>query len=388
MDSTHTAPHEHDDIIYPSVVSFALVHLACFAALWTGVTVTSLALCVAFYLLRMFAITAGFHRYFSHRSFKTSRVFQFVLAFVAQMSAQSGTLWWAAKHREHHAHSDLPTDVHSPAQHGFVFAHLGWIFHRPHSTADYSSIPDLTRYPELVWLDRRKLLPAVVLGAICLAIDGLPGLVVGFFWSTVLTYHGTFAINSMAHCFGRQRYVTGDDSRNNLWLALITLGEGWHNNHHYYQSSTRQGFRWWEIDVTYYVLKMLSWVGVVWDLRSPPREVLAGSRRPPTPIVERVAQQLAEHFRLERLSAQAREVFEQSTALETVRERSAEAREQLAALLSDVHLPELPSLDALRRKAEETFAQTPALDEIVARAREILVDALYERWAPAPVAGS
>ncbi len=372
-------PLEHDDIIYPSAVGFVLVHLACLGAIWTGVTGTSLVLCVTFYLVRMFAITAGFHRYFSHRSYKTGRVFQFLLAFVGQTSAQSGTLWWAAKHREHHAHSDTPGDVHSPVHHGFLFAHLGWIFYRRHAKADYSTVPDLTRYPELVWLDRQKLLPAILLATLCLAIDGWPGLVVGFFWSTALTYHGTFAINSLAHTWGNQRYVTGDDSRNNWFLALITLGEGWHNNHHYYQSSTRQGFRWWEIDVTYYLLKALSWVGVVWELRAPPESVLAGDKPLPRPVVERVARQLAASFQIDQLSAQARELLaRERDHLGELRERGAEARARLEALIEELHLPELPSLEEVRRRAQRTLAHTPSLDDIVERCREIVIETVCE----------
>jgi stearoyl-CoA desaturase (delta-9 desaturase) len=390
--SRHSAqPLHHDDIIYPSAIGFVLVHLACFAALWTGVSATSLTLCVAFYLLRMFAITAGFHRYFSHRTFKTGRVFQFILAFVGQMSAQSGHLWWAAKHREHHTHSDSPTDVHSPAQHGFFFAHVGWIFRRHHREADYSSIPDLTRYPELVWLDKRHTFPAATLALICLAIDGWTGLIVGFAWSTVLTYHGTFAINSLAHCYGNQRYVTGDDSRNNWFLALITLGEGWHNNHHYYQASTRQGFRWWEVDATYYLLKALSWIGVVSDLRSPPAEVLAGARALPRPIVERVARQLAAGFERESLSQQARsflaaELATVERALGELRERGSDARAYCASLFADVHLPELPNLETLKQHAQETLAHTPSLDDIALRAREILVETLLDKWQPQAMA--
>jgi len=383
-----TAQHlDHDDIIYPSATGFVLVHLACLAAFWTGVSALSIGLCLGFYFLRMFAITAGLHRYFSHRAFKTGRVFQFVLAFVAQMSAQAGTIWWAAKHREHHAHSDSPQDVHSPAQHGFLFAHLGWIFHKNHAAADYSSVPDLTRYPEIVWIDRHKYMPAVILAAACFAIDSWTGLVVGFFWSTVLTYHGTFAINSMAHVFGNQRYVTGDDSRNNWLLALITLGEGWHNNHHYYQSSTRQGFYWWEIDVTFYILKALSWVGIVRDLRSPPAEALTGDRLLPRPVIERVARDLASGFQLDHLSAQAQEFLTTEfpgveRSFHALCERGSEARASLEEVLEDIHLPELPTLDALKARARETLAHTPSLDDIAERAREILIETLFDHLQP------
>jgi len=336
-----------DDIVYPSAIAFVLVHVGCVAAIWTGVTVEAIVLAVALYLVRMFAITAGFHRLFSHRSYRTSRIFQFLLGFVAESSAQSGLIWWAAKHREHHRYSDTELDPHSPVAHGFFLSHVGWIFHRRSHQPDLSLVPDLTRLPELRWLDRHRYLPAILLAAACWAVAGWPGLVVGFAWSTVATWHGTFAINSLAHVHGRQRYVTGDESRNNFWLALITLGEGWHNNHHWYQGSTRQGFRWWEVDLTFYVLKALSWVGIVRDLKTPPAEVVRGERPLPRPLVERAAARLAEAFH------------------------------------ADWPHPHLPSLGELRARAERMYAATPSLDQIVERARAILAET-FELAGPLP----
>ena len=258
-----------DDIMYPSAIPFVLVHLGCIAAIWTGVTWSALALCAALYVLRMFGVVAGYHRYFSHRAFATSRAFQFVLAILAQSSAQKSVLWWAAKHRHHHLHSDTAADVHSPRHKGFLYSHVGWIFDRKHDQADLTKVADLTRWPELRWLHRFELLPAVVLGLLCLLVAGWSGLVVGFLWSTVLVYHATFCINSLAHVSGTKRYVTGDDSRNNWLLAILTLGEGWHNNHHAFQSSVRQGFRWWEVDVAYYLLKGMSWICLLYTSPSP-----------------------------------------------------------------------------------------------------------------------
>ncbi len=248
---------DETDIIYPGAIPFALIHLACFAVIWTGFQALDLMLCGVLYAIRMFAITGGYHRYFSHRSFKTSRVFQFLLAFVAQSSTQQGALWWAAHHRKHHKYSDTPQDVHSPLQSGFWFAHFGWIFSATKSQADYDLMRDFMKFPELVWLNKYKHVPPVLLGVGVWLVSGWSGLVVGFFISTMLLFHCTFAINSLAHLIGKQSYVTGDDSRNNWFLALITFGEGWHNNHHYFQGSTRQGFHWWQIDFTYYVLKFL-----------------------------------------------------------------------------------------------------------------------------------
>ncbi|MBV9377509.1 MAG: acyl-CoA desaturase, partial [Alphaproteobacteria bacterium] len=200
-----------DDIIYPSALPFLSAHLACIAAIWSGVTLQAAALCVVLYWLRIFAIGAGYHRYFSHRTYSTSRAFQFALAFLSQTSAQKSVLWWAAKHRQHHFYSDTLQDVHSPRHHGFIYSHLGWIFARQHGTTDFAKVADLTRYPELIWLHRLEQLPAVALALACLLLAGWDGLVVGFFWSTVLVYHATFSINSFAHVYGRRQYVTGDD---------------------------------------------------------------------------------------------------------------------------------------------------------------------------------
>src|ERR1044071_9446947 len=225
---------EHDDIMYPSAIPFVLVHLGSITAIWTGVTWSALVICAALYVLRMFAVVAGYHRYFSHRAFATSRAFQFVLAVLAQTTAQKSVLWWAAKHRHHHLHSETAEDVHSPRHKGFLYSHLGWIFDRKHDQPDLTKVADLARWPELVWLKRLELVPAIVTAGLCFLMAGWSGLVVGFLWSTVLVYHATFCINSLAHVSGRKGYVTGDDSRHNLLLALVTMGEGWHNNHHAY----------------------------------------------------------------------------------------------------------------------------------------------------------
>src|SRR5436853_695423 len=182
-------------------------------------------------------------------------------------------LWWSAKHRHHHLDSDSESDVHSPGQQVFCYSLVGWIFARQPDATDLVKVADFTCYPELMWLHKYELVPPILLASLCLAIGGWAGLVVGFFWSTVLVYHATFCINSLAHVHGRKRYVTGDDSRNNWFLALFTMGEGWHNNHHAYQSSARQGFRWWEIDMTFYLLKALSWAGLVWNFKTPPKAV-------------------------------------------------------------------------------------------------------------------
>ncbi len=233
------------------------------------------ALALGSYLLRMGAVTGGYHRYFAHRSYKTSRAFQLVLAVLGCTTMQNGPIWWASVHRTHHKYSDEPRDLHSPVQSGFWYAHVGWVFdrHRP-APRDESNVRDLLRYPELRWLDRHDWVPLFAYAAGCFAIAGAPGLVWGFVVSTLAVFHATMFINSLAHVWGSRRYETSDQSRNNALLAVLTLGEGWHNNHHHFMSAARQGFFWWEIDVTYWVLRALARVGVIWGIREPPAAVL------------------------------------------------------------------------------------------------------------------
>ena len=379
---TSSAAEFHDDIIYPNTAAFIAVHLAPLAAFWTGVTTTSVLLAITLYVVRMFGVTAGFHRYFSHRSFKTSRAGQFLFALLAMSSAQKSVLWWAALHRHHHAHSDQEDDVHSPVHRSFFYSHVGWIFDKKHDATRLEDVPDLAKYPELRFLDRHQLLPAIALGILCFLIDGWPGLFIGFFLSTVFLYHGTFFINSLAHVHGKQRYVTGDDSRNNWWLAVITLGEGWHNNHHAYQRSTRQGFRWYEIDITYYILRALSWTGFVWDLGEPPAEVVRNERRLGKAVLEKAARQLATQFHEGKLAAQiahARESFdahpkviELRAKLAAGQARAEEAWHELQTHLP--HLPHLPTAAEIRARALQVYAESPSTDELVARARQVIAE--------------
>jgi stearoyl-CoA desaturase (delta-9 desaturase) len=381
---TDTIGHdEHHDIIYPSAIPFVLVHFACFGAIWSGVTWPAVILCATLYWVRIFAIGAGYHRLFSHRAYSTSRVFRFILALVAQSTAQKSVLWWAAKHRHHHLHSDTEQDVHSPRHTGFIYSHLGWIFSRRHDTFDETAVSDLMRYPEMRWLHTFEIVPAILLAGLCFLIAGWSGLFVGFFWSTVLVYHATFCINSLAHVRGSTRYVTGDDSRNNWLLAVFTMGEGWHNNHHAFQSSVRQGFRWWEIDPTYYILKALSWTGIVWDLRMPPAQVVRNEHGLGASVINKAAEQLAAHFNSDRI-ALAIESALHGSELTALRERLARAHDRTAEMLATVHLPHMPSREELTAKAKAMFARTKSLDEIADRAYELLLASVGSRLASAP----
>jgi stearoyl-CoA desaturase (delta-9 desaturase) len=273
------------------VVPFALLHLACLFVLLVGWSWTAVGVAVALYFVRMFAITAFYHRYFSHKSFKTSRFMQFVFAVVGNSAVQRGPLWWAAHHRHHHAFSDGEEDPHSPMRKGFFWAHIGWITDRGNFRTRIERVKDLARFPELRFLDRFDIVVPLLLfaslyGLGAAAAAWAPGLgttgmqlVVWGLISTIVLGHATFTINSLAHLFGSRPYETTDTSRNNPFLALLTLGEGWHNNHHHYQASARQGFLWWEVDLSYYGLVCLKKLGLVWDLKPVPVRVLE-RRRP------------------------------------------------------------------------------------------------------------
>ncbi|HEX3851989.1 MAG TPA: acyl-CoA desaturase [Polyangiaceae bacterium] len=261
-----------------SVPFFAIQAASVVGIFWFGWSWKGALLALALYYVRMFGVTGAYHRYFSHRTYRTSRAFQFLLALLAMTSVQKGVLWWASHHRLHHRNSDQPDDVHSVLQDGFWWSHVGWIVSKKYDHTDLSKVKDLARFPELRFLDRYHVLVPALYASTLYLLGGTFALFWGFFVSTTLLWHGTFTINSLTHVFGSQRYVTTDNSRNHLLLALITMGEGWHNNHHYYQRSVKQGFFWWEIDLTYYVLVVLSWFGLVWDLHKPPPHVVNANR--------------------------------------------------------------------------------------------------------------
>ncbi len=271
------------DIVVPSrfhvwLSSFRVwapvLHALCFLAFFTGVTERAVVLAVSLYWVRMFGMTGGYHRYFAHRAYRTSRPFQFALGFLGCMGLERGPLWWSATHRKHHRHADQPEDVHSPVQRGFWYAHIGWVAATEQMDTDLRLVRDLERFPELCWLDRYHWVSPLVGLAACYFIAGPSGAVLGGFWSTVALWHGTFSVNSLSHLIGTRRFATADDSRNHWLIALYTMGEGWHNNHHRFMASARQGFRWWEVDLSYYILRALAAVGLIWDLKQPPAHLL------------------------------------------------------------------------------------------------------------------
>jgi stearoyl-CoA desaturase (delta-9 desaturase) len=277
-------------IDWPRVAPFIALHLGCLAVFLVGVSAAAVVAAAVLYALRMFAITGFYHRYFSHRAFRTSRTAQFAFAFLGACSVQRGPLWWASHHRHHHAHADSPADAHSALQHGYFWSHMGWFMSEQNFVPRTELIADFARFPELRFLDRYDVVAPVALGLALFAIghglatfapalrtSGPQLLAWGFCVSTVALHHATFTINSLAHRFGSRRYATRDNSRNNGWLALLTFGEGWHNNHHHFPGAARQGFYWWEFDLTYYGLRVLAALGIVWDLRQVP-PCLLGAR--------------------------------------------------------------------------------------------------------------
>ena len=274
-----------------TAIPFAMVHVLALGVFWVGISPVAVGVCIALFWLRMFAITGFYHRYLSHRSYKTSRWFQFLFALLGNSSVQKGPLWWAGHHRHHHKYSDQDEDVHSPIKRGFIYSHVGWIFARANSPTRMGLVPDLAKFPELRVIDRFDVLMPVLLGTSCfglgvllqtyapsLGTTGPQMLFWGFFLSTVILVNATFTINSLSHIFGKRRHETGDTSRNNWLLALLTFGEGWHNNHHHYATAARQGFYWWEIDITYYGLVVLSKLGLIWDLKRVPDHILDEGR--------------------------------------------------------------------------------------------------------------
>jgi stearoyl-CoA desaturase (delta-9 desaturase) len=266
------------------VLRLLVLHALAVPALATGVSRVALAAFVCSYVVRLFGVTAGYHRLLSHHAFKTSRLGVFAFAFLGACSGQRGPLWWAAVHRVHHRTSDTGADPHSPRVHGMAHAHLGWILDRENLATDLREVPDWSRFPELVWLNRYHVIAPLTVAIFCWVTGGVFAyvwpeagtsswqcLAWGFVLATLAGMHVTSAVNSLGHRFGARPYPTGDDSGNLWWAALPTLGDGWHNNHHHLPGSVRHGFFWWQLDLTYWALRALAAVGLVWDLREPER---------------------------------------------------------------------------------------------------------------------
>lgn len=351
---------------------FWVIHLICLSAFFVEFQWSYVAIALGSYFVRMFFVTAGYHRYFSHKTYQTSRVFQFVLAFFASATAQKGVLWWAAHHRHHHAHSDMEDDIHSPKE-GFWHSHVGWILEKKYDETRYELIRDLTKFPELLWINKWHLIPAVLYAiALTLLFGWVGGLLWGFFISTVLLWHGTFTINSLSHTWGWQRYKTTDTSRNNPILAIVTLGEGWHNNHHRYQASARNGFFWWEYDITYYGLKLLSALRLVRSLRPVPKVLLDPSNE------SWIQNQLAvAKTALEEKTATVKVALEAKTAM--VKEQIDETTEQVKAKIEEQTATVRASIEETTETVKE---KARVVGEKAIESADDIVDQVSQKLAP------
>ena len=264
------------------VVGMLGFHLACLAAFFVGFSWAAVAIFFVFYVIKGMGVTTGFHRLLAHRSYKTNRFVQFLLALAGSMAVQGGPLWWVAHHREHHAETDTDLDIHSPVTKGMWQAHMGWMMTDEAFNEKGTNSRDLHKFPEIkflqryyVWILVAQIVFLFGLGAGLnalypqLATSGLQFVVWGFFISTVFTWHVTFMVNSVCHRWGAQPYDTGDASTNNVFIGILAFGEGWHNNHHHYPNSARHGLRWWQADVTYMLIRALEIVGLASDLKLP-----------------------------------------------------------------------------------------------------------------------
>jgi len=385
--------HADRSIRLSAIVGFALVHVLALGVFAVGFSWTGVLLCVGSYYLRMFAITAGFHRYFAHRTYRLSRLPQFLLAFLGQTAAQKGVLWWAAHHRHHHKYSDLPQDLHSPVQDGFYWSHIGWILSGQFEETRLDLIPDFAKFPELRWLDRNQYAPVLLYAFASWAVFGWTGLFWGFFLSTVFLWHGTFSINSVMHVFGRRVFPTRDQSRNSMIFAFVTMGEGWHNNHHYYPSSAAQGFVWWQVDATYYLLWLLERGRLVKGLRRAPsdavRKVLDAARTSKSRFdaaLDAAGENVAD--RIDRLSRRWDEIADlaRAGALDALAELEA-ARASAAQRVEALQEEYFAALDragtAAEKRLEELRAEIDRARQQLAEALDRLV-AAAESLAPAP----
>jgi stearoyl-CoA desaturase (Delta-9 desaturase) len=284
-------PGEERKVDWVRIIPFIFLHVMCLGVFFVGWSPAALWTALFLYVVRMFAITGFYHRYFSHNTFKASRPWTFLFAVLGNAAVQRGPLWWAAHHRHHHKFSDQKEDVHSPVQHGFFWSHLGWLTSLQNFPTKLELVKDWARYSELRFLDRFDILvPLALAGALygfgalleatvpAWGTNGPQMLIWGFFVSTTVLFHATCTINSLDHLWGTKRFRTGDESRNNSLLALITLGEGWHNNHHHYPVAVRQGIYWWEIDLTYLGLKFMSALGLVHNLNPYPQRIIDRDR--------------------------------------------------------------------------------------------------------------
>ena len=264
------------------VMVMVIMHLACLGVFLVGFSWPALWVAIAMYVIRGMGVTTGYHRLLAHRSYKTNRFIQFVVATAGGLAMQGGPLWWVAHHRAHHRDTDKEGDIHSPVTKGMWQSHMGWMMSNEAFHEQGSNSRDLFKYPELKFLQRHyvwilvlQMLGLYALGSLLslwypdTSINGLQCLVWGFFVSTVFLWHVTFSVNSVCHRWGSQDYDSNDASTNNWIIGILGFGEGWHNNHHFYPSSARHGLKWWQVDVTWILIRGLCLVGLASDPKIP-----------------------------------------------------------------------------------------------------------------------
>jgi len=270
--------------MFPTVVQITLFWLIQASALLVFAVPfrwAFIALWAASHFLRAVGLTLAYHRYYAHRAFKMHRVTRFIWTFIGAAAMQKGPIWWAGHHVNHHKFADRDGDPHSPMVSGVYYAHLGWFlndtkFDRVDATNPV--LRDFGSIPEIAFLDRHFWLPPTVLAIALYLAGGLPWVVWGFCVPTMTLAHATFAINSVNHMFGSRRFETVDESRNNPLTAFFAAGEGWHNNHHRYQRAARNGFYWWEFDITWYAIRAMQALGLAWDVQPVPARLYKEAR--------------------------------------------------------------------------------------------------------------
>ena len=264
-----------------SIVIFWLVQVSALLVFAVPFAWGYVALWAVSHFARAVGLTLAFHRYYAHRAFQMNRAARFIWTFAGVAAMQKGPLWWAGHHVYHHKFADRDGDPHSPKVSGFYYAHIGWFLNdQKYKKIDPSNpvVRDFSKYPDVRLLDEYYFLPPLLLGLAMYAIGGFPWVVWGFCLPTMTLAHATFAINTVNHLYGSRRFETRDESRNNAITALFAAGEGWHNNHHRYQRAARNGFYWWEIDITYYVILAMQAVGLAWDVQRVPDRIYREAR--------------------------------------------------------------------------------------------------------------
>jgi len=257
----------------PATLSVIVLQATPVAFLLTGTNSTDWLLFAVIYPIQSIGVGVSLHRYFAHRSFKTSRWFQFMMALMAA-SVFGDAVRFTGKHRLHHRYSDTTNDTHTPLK-GFWSCWYGSLLDNGYTDAELcDAARDLKKYPELMWLHRYWMVPGLVLCGIAFLIGGLSSVAIGVLLGSTLLLNQAAAVNYFCHKYGRRRFDTRDRSTNNALIAALSFGEGWHNNHHYYPATARAGFHWWEVDMYYWVIWLFEKLGLVWDVRQPTQEML------------------------------------------------------------------------------------------------------------------